>query len=44
MSYSFSHDGKRIVMSAVKKGKGQSDIFIFSITLFIFIVFEICCF
>ena len=31
MSYSFSHDGKRIVMSAVKKGKGQSDIFIFSL-------------
>ena len=30
-SYSFSHDGKRIVMSAVKKGKGQSDIFIFSL-------------
>src|ERR1700752_2540846 len=23
ISYSFSHDGKRIVMSAVKKGKGQ---------------------
>jgi WD40 repeat protein len=30
-SYSFSHDGKRIVMSAVKKGKGQSDIFIYSL-------------
>ncbi len=30
-SYSFSHDGKRIVMSAVKKGKGQSDIFIFTL-------------
>lgn len=31
ISYSFSHDGKRIVMSAVKKGKGQSDIFIFTL-------------
>ena len=30
-SYSFSHDGKRVVMSAVKKGKGQSDIFIYSL-------------
>lgn len=30
-SFSFSHDGKRIVMSAVKKGKGQSDIFIFTL-------------
>lgn len=30
-SFSFSHDGKKIVMSAVKKGKGQSDIFIFSL-------------
>lgn len=30
-SYSFSHDGKRIVMSAVKMGKGQSDIFIFTL-------------
>ena len=30
-SYSFSHDGKRIVISAVKKGKGQSDIFIYSL-------------
>ncbi len=30
-SYSFSHDGKRLVMSAVKKGKGQSDIFIFTL-------------
>ncbi len=30
-SYSFSHDGKRIVFSAVKKGKGQSDIFIFTL-------------
>lgn len=31
-SFNFSHDGKHIVMSAVKKGKGQSDIFIFSIS------------
>jgi hypothetical protein len=30
-NYSFSHDGKRLVMSAVKKGKGQSDIFIFTL-------------
>ena len=30
-NYAFSHDGKRIVMSAVKKGKGQSDIFIFTL-------------
>ncbi len=30
-SFSFSHDGKRLVMSAVKKGKGQSDIFIFTL-------------
>ncbi len=30
-SYAFSHDGKRIVMSAIKKGKGQSDIFIFTL-------------
>ena len=30
-AYSFSHDGKRIVISAVKKGKGQSDIFIYSL-------------
>lgn len=30
-SYSFSHDGKKLVMSAVKKGKGQSDIFIYSL-------------
>jgi hypothetical protein len=28
-SFSFSHDGKKLVMSGVKKGKGQSDIFIF---------------
>jgi hypothetical protein len=30
-NYSFSHDGKRIVMSAIKKGKGQSDIFVFTL-------------
>lgn len=30
-SFSFSHDGKRIVISAVKKGKGQSDIFIYTL-------------
>lgn len=30
-SFSFSHDGKRMVMSAVKKGKGQSDIFIYTL-------------
>jgi len=30
-SYAFSQDGKRIVMSAIKKGKGQSDIFIFTL-------------
>lgn len=30
-SYAFSHDGKRIVMSAVKMGKGQSDIFIYTL-------------
>lgn len=30
-SFSFSHDGKRIVMSAVKMGKGQSDIFVFTL-------------
>ena len=30
-SFSFSHDGKRMAISAVKKGKGQSDIFIYSI-------------
>lgn len=28
-SFSFSNDGKKMVMSAVKKGKGQSDIFVF---------------
>lgn len=28
-SFSYSHDGKKIVMSAVKRGKGQSDIFVF---------------
>ncbi len=30
-SFSFSHDGKKMVMSAVKKGKGQSDIFIYTL-------------
>lgn len=28
-SFSFSPDGKKLVMSAVKKGKGQNDIFVF---------------
>lgn len=28
-SFSFSHDGKKLVMSGVKKGKGQSDIYVF---------------
>lgn len=30
-SFSFSHDGKKMAISAVKKGKGQSDIFIYSL-------------
>lgn len=30
-SFSYSNDGKKIVMSAVKKGKGQSDIFVFTL-------------
>ncbi|MGZ3920282.1 MAG: hypothetical protein ACXVNM_00925 [Bacteroidia bacterium] len=30
-SFSFSPDGKKLVMSAVKKGKGQNDIFVFSL-------------
>jgi len=30
-SFSFSPDGKRIVMSAVRKGKPQSDIFVFTL-------------
>jgi Tol biopolymer transport system component len=30
-SFSFSHDGKRMVISGVKKGKGQSDIFIYTL-------------
>jgi hypothetical protein len=30
-SFSFSPDGKKIAISAVKKGKGQSDIFVFSL-------------
>jgi Tol biopolymer transport system component len=28
-SFTFSHDGKKLVMSGVKKGKGQSDIYVF---------------
>src|SRR5690606_21481401 len=28
-SFSYSNDGKKLVMSAVKQGKGQSDIFVF---------------
>lgn len=30
-SFSFSPDGKKLAMSGVKKGKGQSDIFVFSL-------------
>lgn len=30
-SFSFNSDGKKIVISAVKKGKGQSDVFVFSL-------------
>lgn len=30
-SFSYSNDGKKIVISAVKKGKGQSDIFLFTL-------------
>lgn len=30
-SFSFSHDGKKLVLSGVKKGKGQSDIFVFTL-------------
>ncbi|MEI8136633.1 MAG: hypothetical protein WCH21_04815 [Bacteroidota bacterium] len=30
-SFSFSPDGKKLVISAVKMGKGQSDIFVFSL-------------
>ncbi len=30
-SFSFNNDGKKIAMSAVKRGKGQSDIFVFSL-------------
>jgi hypothetical protein len=30
-SFSYSPDGKKMVMSAVKKGKGQNDIFVFSV-------------
>ncbi|HWY12443.1 MAG TPA: hypothetical protein VN026_14005 [Bacteroidia bacterium] len=28
-SFSFSHDGKKLVLSGVKKGKGQSDIYVY---------------
>ncbi len=30
-SFSFSDDGKKLAMSAVKRGKGQSDIFVFGL-------------
>ena len=30
-SFSFSNDGKKIVLSGVKRGKGQSDIFVFGL-------------
>jgi len=30
-SFSFSPDGKKLVLSGVKKGKGQNDIFVFSL-------------
>lgn len=30
-SFSFSQDGKKLVVSGVKKGKGQSDIFVFTL-------------
>ncbi|MBX3165516.1 MAG: PD40 domain-containing protein [Bacteroidetes bacterium] len=30
-SFSYSNDGKKLAMSAVKKGKGQSDVFVFTI-------------
>jgi Tol biopolymer transport system component len=30
-SFAYSNDGKRIVLSAVKKGKGHSDIFVFGL-------------
>jgi hypothetical protein len=30
-SFSFSNDGKKLVISGVKKGKGQSDIFVFTL-------------
>ena len=30
-SFSFSNDGKKIAISAVKRGKGQSDIFVFAL-------------
>lgn len=31
MSISYSNDGKKLVMSAIKQGKGQSDIFVYTI-------------
>jgi hypothetical protein len=31
MSMSYSSDGKKLVMSAIKQGKGQSDIFVYTI-------------
>ncbi len=31
-SFSFSADGKKLVISAVKKGKGQADIFVYSLS------------
>ncbi len=30
-SFSFSNDGKKLVLSGVKKGKGQSDVFVFTL-------------
>lgn len=30
-SFSYSHDGKKIVLSAVKKGRGQADIFVLTL-------------
>lgn len=30
-SIAFNHDGKKLVLSGVKKGKGQSDIFVFTL-------------
>lgn len=31
MSFKYSNDGKKLVMSAIKQGKGQSDIFVYTI-------------